>query len=254
VIGATGNCGTALIQILLNRQPKATKIHAYCRNKPKLLRLLPEIEANKQVQIFQGGIHDQSQLTSCLRDCSAIFMVLSTNDNIPGCRLSQDIALAVIQALESLKLARPPKIVLLSSATIDDHFSRFVPYVLRQILLLSASHVYADLRETEKILRAQKHWLTTIYVKPGALSVDKQRGHALSFTEEDSPLSYLDLAAAMIETVDDDKGVYDGRDVSVINTNGKARFPTGTPLCILTGLVRHFFPWLHPYLPSTGPG
>ena len=250
VLGSTGNCGTALIQILL-QQPKA-RIKAFCRNKAKLLRLLPKIEASGRVEITEGGIQDQPALAACIRDCRAIFMVISTNDNIPRCRLSQDTAIAVVRALQSLNQA--PKVLLLSSATIDDHFSRHVPFLLRQILLRSASHVYNDLKEAEMLLRAQQDWLTTIYIKPGALSVDKQRGHALSLTEEESPLSYLDLAAAMVEAADDQEGRYDMRNVSVVNTNGRAKFPAGTPMCILMGLSRHFFPFLHPYLPSTGPG
>lgn len=250
VLGATGNCGIALIQILLT-QPKA-RINAYCRNKDKLLRLLPGIEAGGQVEITEGGVQDEQLLASCIRDCRAIFMVISTNDNIPGCRLSQDNAAAVIRALRSLHQA--PKVVILSSATVDDHLSRHIPFLLRQILLRSASHVYNDLREAEMLLRAQQDWLTVIYMKPGALSVDRQRGHALSLSEEDSPLSYLDLAAAMIEAVDDEEGRYEMRNVSVVNTNGRAKFPRGTPMCILMGLLRHSFPFLHPYLPSTGPG
>ncbi|KAJ9142413.1 putative NAD-dependent epimerase/dehydratase [Pleurostoma richardsiae] len=254
VLGSTGNCGTALIQILLQRPN--VKIHAYCRDKSKLKRLLPGIESNSQVRIFEGSIDNVKLLSSLLRGCRTVFLVVSTNDNVPGCRLSYDTALGVIRALESIResdTATLPKLVLLSSATIDDHLSRHVPFLLRLLLLRSASHVYEDLRQTEKFLRAQEHWLTTIYVKPGALSVDLQRGHALSFTDENSPLSYLDLSAAMVEAVDDAEGKYDGRTVSVVNTHGRAKFPSGTPLCILTGLLRHFFPWMHPYLPATGP-
>ncbi|KAA8575244.1 hypothetical protein MFRU_002g02170 [Monilinia fructicola] len=254
VLGSTGNCGTALIQNLLT-QPKA-KINAYCRNKSKLLRLVPEVGDSKQVEVFEGSIQDEKLLENCLKGCRAVFLVVSTNDNVPGCHLSQDTAISVINALKSLKKSgdvKIPKLVLLSSATIDDHFSRHLPWLLRQILLRSASHVYNDLRETEKLLRSQEDWLTTIYIKPGALSVDKQRGHALSFTEEGSPLSYMDLAAAMTEAANDKEGQYDLRNVSVVNTNGRARFPTGTPMCILTGLLRHFLPFLHPYLPTTGP-
>jgi putative NADH-flavin reductase len=250
VLGATGNCGTAIIQNLLQRPD--TNINAYCRSKTKLLRLLPEVQFNKQVKIFEGSIQDQEVLSACLRDCRAAFLVVSTNDNLPGCRLAQDTAISVIQILQNIKQA--PRLILLSSATIDDHFSRHVPFVLRQILRRSASYVYNDLLETERLLRAESHWLTTIYMKPGALSVDKQRGHALSLTEEGSPLSYLDLAAAMVEAVDDPDGRYDMQNVSVVNTNGRAKFPTGTPMCILMGLISHFFPFLHDYLPSTGPG
>ena len=267
VLGATGNCGTALIENLLKRAD--IQINAYCRNRMKFLRRFPDIKDGGQVTVFEGSIQDIDLLTSCIRNCQAVFLVVSTNDNIPGCRLGQDTALAVIQVLRSLPrrsqypqegandgVARMvlPKLVLLSSGTIDEQFSRHVPFMLQPILLRSASHVYKDLIETEKLLRAQEDWLTTIYVKPGALSVDIQRGHALSLTDQDSPVSYLDLAAAMIEAADDEQGSYDQKNVSVVNTKGAARFPAGTPLCILLGLLRHFFPFLHPYLPmNAGP-
>ncbi|KAK0729554.1 putative NAD-dependent epimerase/dehydratase [Lasiosphaeris hirsuta] len=254
VLGATGNCGTALIRNLL-QQPDA-RIHAYCRNRAKLLQKLPEVKDGGSVAIFEGGIHNVSLLASCLRGCRAVFLVVSTNDNIPNCDLAQKTAAAVIAALQTLRAEghRTPKLVLLSSGTIDPYFSRHVPFLLQIILLRSASHVYRDLEDAEKLLRAQEDWLTTVYVKPGALSVDVQRGHALSFTEQDSPVSYLDLAAAMIEAADDDEGLYDRRNVSVVNTNGKPKFPSGTPWCIVMGLLRHYLPFLHPYLPmDTGP-
>lgn len=264
VLGSTGNCGRALIQNLLDKPDVG--INAYCRNRSKLLGLLPNFKPGGKIEIFEGSIHDVELLTSCLRGCRAVFLVVSTNDNIPGCRLAQDTAAAVIASLQHLRQrcseeseiaydSKLPKLILLSSATIDDHFSRHVPYLLRTILLRSASHVYHDLIETEKLLRAQEDWLTTIFIKPGALSVDIQRGHALSLTDEESPLSYLDLAGAMIEAADDEHGSYDMRNISVVNANGKAKLPTGTPMCIFMGLLRHFFPFLHPYLPlNTGPG
>lgn len=265
VLGATGNCGAALIENLL--QNSETQIHAYCRNVAKLLRRFPDIKSGGRVNIFEGSIQDIDLLASCIRDCRAIFLVVSTNDNIPGCRLGQDTAAAIVQALQKLRQQREstgagngtqrtvtPKLILLSSGTIDKQFSRHVPFLLQPILLRSASHVYHDLIETENMLRAHEDWLTTIYIKPGALSVDIQRGHALSFTDQDSPVSYLDLAAAMIEAAEDEGGRYDNRNVSVVNTNGAAKFPAGTPMCILMGLLRHFFPFLHPYLPmNTGP-
>jgi putative NADH-flavin reductase len=262
VLGATGNCGTALIENLL-RRPDA-RIHAYCRSRSKLLRLLPDIKDGGRLQVFEGSIQDVELLASCVRGCRAVFMVVSTNDNIPGCRLGQDTAATLIRALQRVQQQQTdggptaaavlPKLILLSSGTVDEQFSRHVPFLLQPILLRSASHVYNDLIETEKLLRAQQDWLTSVYIKPGALSVDVQRGHALSFTDQDSPVSYLDLAAAMIEAADDGQGHYDQRNVSVVNTNGAAKFPAGTPMCILMGLLRHYFPFLHPYLPmNTGP-
>lgn len=258
VLGATGNCGTALVRLLL--QSPTARIHAYCRNKPKLLGLIPELAdtPSSQVNIFEGSIHDTSLLTDCIRGCRAVFLVVSTNDNIPGCRMAQDTAIGVIQALQILnkesEFTIMPKLVLLSSATLDEQLSRATPALIRWILLRSASHVYRDLVETEAFLRAQGDWVSTVFIKPGGLSLDVQRGHALSLTEEKSPLSYADLAAAMIEAATDPDGRWDMRNVGVISVNGPAKSPPGAPMCIFMGFVRHYFPFLHPYLPSTGPG
>ena len=56
VLGSTGNCGTALIENLL-KNPKA-HINAYCRNRSKLLRLLPNIKEGRRVNVFEGYIQD----------------------------------------------------------------------------------------------------------------------------------------------------------------------------------------------------
>ncbi|OAQ60750.1 NAD-dependent epimerase/dehydratase [Pochonia chlamydosporia 170] len=260
VLGSTGNCGTALINNLLRESN--VQVNAYCRSRAKLLGLFPDLKDGGQIGIFEGSIHDVELLASCIRGCRTVFLVVSTNDNIPGCSLAKDTALSVIEALQRIREVAKhngrteslPKLILLSSATIDDQFSRHVPYVLRQILYRSASYVYKDLIETEELLKQQEDWLTSIYFKPGALSIDVQRGHAISLTDETSPLSYLDLAAAMIEAADDNRGMYSNKSVSVVNTNGNAKFPSGTIWCIFMGLIRHTFPFLHPYLPvGTGP-
>ncbi|KAK3720355.1 hypothetical protein LTR37_003766 [Vermiconidia calcicola] len=259
VLGSTGNCGTALIENLL-RNPDA-HVNAYCRNRSKLLKLLPDIKEGGRVTIFEGNIQNLELLASCMRKCRAVFLCVSTNDNIPGCCMAQDTAAAVIKALrkqgcDPTQNGVPmPKLILLSSGTVDERFSRNMPSLLLWVLLRSEYHVYQDLIETQKLLRAEEGWLPSIYVKPAMLSIDAQRGHALSLTDQDdSPLSYLDLAAAMIEAADDEQERYVGKDVSVLNTNGKAHFPAGTPMCILVGLLLYCFPWLYPYLPTnTGP-
>lgn len=257
VLGSTGNCGTALIQNLL-QSPQLNIVHAYCRNESKLRRLVPEAAENKNVRIFAGSIYDVDLMKECIGDTKAVFLVVTTNDNVPGCRLSLDSATTVVQALQELRQSGQqilPRLVLLSSGTIDDHLSRDMPWLARYVLLASASHVYEDLRGTEAMLRSHEDWISVIFVKPAGLSPDVARGHRLTLDEQESFISYLDLAAGMIEVADDEEGRYDGRNVGVVNkTRGVgAKFPHGTPWCILTGLVRHFFPWLHPYLPSTGP-
>ena len=258
ILGSTGNCGSALIQNLLHKPH--IRINAYCRNKAKLYRLLPEVIDNKQVQIFEGSIHDVKLITNCVRGTKAVFLVVTTNDNVPGCRLSQDSASVVIEAFRRIKgepdsPSQLPKLVLLSSATIDDYLSREMPRWFRWTLLTSASHVYEDLRRTEHFLRSHESWASTIFIKPAGLSMDISRGHRLTLDEEESFISYLDLSAGMIEAAEDNVGRYEGRNVCVVNQKrgAGAKLPRGTPLCILMGLARHFLPFLHPYLPSTGP-
>ncbi|QIW99249.1 hypothetical protein AMS68_004767 [Peltaster fructicola] len=222
VLGATGNCGKALIQLLL-ASSSTTKVNAYCRNKQKLYTQLPELIDNKKLEVFSGSILDSELIASCIKGCKAVFMVVTTNDNIPGCRLGMDQAETVISALEKLK------------ATL-------------------CALAPCDLLDAEAFLRKQDDWVSTIFIKPGGLTVDVQQGHKISLDHEESFIAYADLAAAMIETADDKEGQYDMKNVSVNNATGKsAKFPPGTPLCILMGLIRHFLPFLHPYLPSTGP-
>ncbi|RAH41252.1 oxidoreductase tpcG [Aspergillus brunneoviolaceus CBS 621.78] len=256
ILGATGNCGTALIDNLLRTEN--ARIHAYCRNKAKLTQKVPAAADSKRITVFEGNIYDIDLLAECIRDTRAIFHVVTTNDNVPGCHVGLDTAKSIIAAIEKLKLhgqlrAPLPKIVLLSSGTIDDHLSRHMPWWFRPILRTAASHVYEDLRRTEAYLRAQEDLVSTIFIKPGGLAVDAQRGHELNLDHDESFVSYLDLAAGMIEAADDEGGRYQMKNVSVVNRNGSAKFPSGTPMCIATGLARHFFPFLHAYLPSTGP-
>lgn len=105
------------------------------------------------------------------------------------------------------------------------------------------------------MLRSHGDWLSVIFIKPAALSPDVARGHRLTLDEQESFVSYLDLAAGMVQPADDEDGRYVGKNIGVVNRlcGAGAKFPRGTPLCIPIGLMRHFFPWLHPYLPSTGP-
>lgn len=172
----------------------------------------------------------------------------------------QDSAATAIAALKNIKAkALPgyklPTLVLLSSATLDPYLSRNMPSWFRPIMRTAASHVYGDLILAEKMMRAESSWLPSIFIKPAGLSPDISRGHRLTLDEEESFISYLDLSAGMIEAVQDPEGRYHARNVGVVNAKRGvgARFPSGTPMCILMGLMRHFFPWMHPYLPSTGP-
>lgn len=251
------------MRLLLARE--GVKINAYCRNRAKLYRLLPEAVDNKKVEVYEGSINDEELLANCTRNCKAAFLVASTNDNVPGCHISQDLARGMIGAFKRLRTSHNnsesgsivslPKLCLLSSSTIDKHLSRHMGAFFRHILTRSAYHVYEDLRLGEMILRQEEDWITTIHMKPGGISIDVQRGHELSLDEDQTFISYLDVAAGMIEACDDPTGQWDMKNISVRNVAGvgTAKFPPGTPACIFFGLVRYYMPFLHPYLPATGP-
>jgi len=255
VFGATGNCGRSLIEVLL--QSPNTKIQAYCRNKAKLTRMMPKTVATNRVQIFEGQIDDVELFASCTRGCKAVFLTVSMNDNLPGCRVSQDTTITLLSALEILKAEvdshiKMPKIVVLSSSSLDESLCRNLPRWFHWIIVRANSNVYEDLRVQERVLRSQQDWLSSIFIKPGGLVLDKQRGHKLNLDEQETFVSYLDLAAAMVEAAEDPDNRYDMKNVSVHNMGGSARTPPGLPLLILCGMLRHFFPWLHPYLPLMG--
>ncbi|AEO66250.1 uncharacterized protein THITE_2077799 [Thermothielavioides terrestris NRRL 8126] len=245
ILGATGSCGSALVDTLL-RVPDA-RIHAYCRDGAKLARIFPGISSHPRVKIFEGSISDAALLTNCVRGCRAVFLTVSTNVNVPGCTMAQTTAATVLAALETLRTERDgskqaaalPRLVLLSSASLDEKLSRNDPRLLHWILERAASYIYADLRAAEGLLRAQSAWVSTVFVKPAALAVDQQRGHALSLEESDGPLSYLDLAAAMVEAADDEEGRYDGRN---------PRFPADGPLRLFGNLMTHYFPSSYSFL------
>ncbi|KAG5933086.1 hypothetical protein E4U53_001093 [Claviceps sorghi] len=204
----------------------------YPRFLPKqaLIRVLPEIEHNNHATIYKGSVQDSNLLGPYLRGCSAIFMVLSSNVNEPRFRAGQDADTAVIKVRRDLHPAAPSKIILLSSAALEDSLSRKTLSLLRQVLHLSASHVYRDLVETEKLLRAEQDWLKTLFVKPGALSVDKQRGRGLYSVELDNLVSHLDSAAAMIQVADDTTGSYNMKNVGVINAKRRCQISHGNTI------------------------
>lgn len=219
--------------------------------------IFPELEGTKssQTQIFEGSIHDIPLLTGCIRDCTAVFLVVSTNDNIPRCHMAQDTAVGVIEALETLKTeSGAPVPSCRSSCFSRPRRSTTNSPALR---LLSYGGFFSDRPQTCTVISgapktSSAHSRTRCRRSLSSLGA-VSHGHAPSLTEEKSPGSYADLAADMVEAADDADGRFDIRDVGVVSVNGPARFPPGAPMCIFMGFVRHYLPCLHAYLPSIGP-
>lgn len=79
---------------------------------------------------------------------------------------------------------------------------------------------------------------------PGGLVHDTQKGHALSLVREQSPLSYLDLAAGMVE-VADSGDTYHMRNVAVLPTGKDVKFPYASLWEVVKGLFAHYLPWTY---------
>ena len=247
VLGATGQVGTSLLTVLLNQQHPDLKINAYCRSASKLHNALLQTQDNPAVTVYPGAITDTALLASTLRGTQAAFLAVAATQNEPGCSIAQDTAHAVIAALELLRKEgekKLPLLVVLSSASIDRRFIRNIPWPLHSILYTALSSLYRDLELAEAYLLSHSNWVHAVFVKPAALTHDVQGGHKLSVDESKSPLSFLDLAAGMVEVAGGGSDEWAGRSVSVLPMAKKVAFPWDAPVALGKGLLLHFLPWL----------
>ncbi|KKK22285.1 aflO/ omtB/ dmtA/ O-methyltransferase B [Aspergillus ochraceoroseus] len=227
VLGATGNTGRALVQVLLDRTDH--RVHAYCRSQEKLFRLCPAAANQARVSVFEGGLHSDGIIDECLRGTDAVFLVVAIVDNMPGCTVAMETAEVVVASLQRLKAAsptmRPPRLIMLSSASLEESFCDDVPPGVHWVLKTAVSHLYHDLAAAETFLRAQSDWLSATFVKPGGLVHDEARGHEVRLDKAKTPLSFLDLAGGMIEVAEAVDDRYDMHSVSVIPTSDNVKFP-----------------------------
>lgn len=246
ILGATGKTGGALLQLLL-KAPN-TNIKAYVRSKSKLLHQNPGLEQNDRVTIFEGAITNVPLLASALTPkIDAVFCVMGINENIPGTRIAQDTAHSVVAAMCRIRTTdvtyKPSKLIILSSVSLNPHIGEKVPAIGHAIISRALSNVYMDLTLAETYLRLHESWLTMTFVQPGALVEDEQKGYKLSLDDCSTFVSYLDLAAGMIEIAETQD--YDGKSVSLKATSKDVKFEPNAPPQIARGLVWHFAPALH---------
>ncbi|KAL2071179.1 hypothetical protein VTL71DRAFT_12414 [Oculimacula yallundae] len=125
-----------------------------------------------------------------------------------------------------------------------------LPAFVLDILYRANSYIYDDLREAEKYLRSEQNstLVSATYVRPAALSHDDQKGHYLSTSAAEMPLSFLDLAAGMVEIAQDEGGRWDTKGVAVCPKAKDVSFPRDAPLLLLKGLLFHFLPWTYRFL------
>ncbi|KAB8219477.1 hypothetical protein BDV33DRAFT_231532 [Aspergillus novoparasiticus] len=249
-MSAQGRGQHSQVSAIMLRWSPDNQIHAYCRSVSKLNRLHPEITQHRQVKVWEGSLEDVSFLSECIRGTRAVFMVVAIPDNMPYCTIAQDCTNAVLNALKKLQAEgcqSLPKLIVLSSASLEDSLCADVPPFIHRVLNIAAGNLYSDLAKAEKILRAEKHWVSTTFVKPGGLVHDVQRGHTLSTTTAKTPVSFLDVAAGMVEVANVDDRRYDMMNVSVNAIEDGTAFPWKGVYYVMTGLLFHFFPWTYKY-------
>jgi len=235
------------------RQRENVSIHAFVRSKAKLSSTIPGIEMDPRLNVFEGDITKINVLADCIKDTRACFMAVAVNANVPGCTIAQDTTKAVLAALQRLREKDPgcdlPLLIVLSSSSISEKLSRDLPKIAHRILLMGASYIYDDLRKAETLLRAQEHWgVKSVFIKPGGLVHDAQKGHELSTERQQTFLSFLDLAAGMVEVADAKEATWDMQDVSVVPTTKDVKIEWWVPWFMVQGLLCHFCPWIYPYI------
>ncbi|KAK4694588.1 hypothetical protein P7C71_g3019, partial [Lecanoromycetidae sp. Uapishka_2] len=252
ILGTTGKTGGSILTLLL-KSPNNT-INAYVRSKSKLLSQVPYLQENKSVHIFEGSLTDIDLIASCISNVDAIFSTIGVNENTPGTRMIQDSAQAIVAALcqngPVKDEKRVPKIIFLSSASLNPVMHAHVPKFVQWFVSTAMSNAYADLTLAMDYLRLHKSWLNVTFIQPGGLVEDEQKGHRLSLEDSGGGfVSYLDLAAGMIEVAQSDG--YEWKGVSVVPTSKDVKFEWKAPKQLVRGLVWHYLPsigWIAKYI------
>lgn len=250
ILGATGQVGGSILSLL--GESTQSNINVLVRSRNKLEGMYPTLSSSRRIRVFEGEVSNIAILANCIAHTRAIFLTVAVTDNRPGVSISVDTARAVISALESLRAKdpafKPPRLVVLSSASLDKRFWRGAPAFVHTLMYAANMHIYDDLARAETYLRRHEDWLDMTFVMPGGLSHDVLHEPALSGEEQQTFISFLDVAAGMIEVADaDDK--WQGKHVSVVLKNGqKAKFEWSAPGLLLKGLLGYCCPWLYAWL------
>lgn len=256
ILGATGQTGSSILS-LLSASP-TSQINLLVRSKEKLASISPSYLTNPNITIYESTISDIPTLAKCLSGIKAAFLTVAVQANIPGCSIATDTAHAVVAALKSLKEADvnfvPPRLVMLSSASVDMKFWKDTPSFVHSVLYACNSNIYKDLERAERYLRSESSWIKCTFMMPGGIIPHERAGHELSTEKQQTFVTFMDVAAAMIEVADDEEGKWDGENVSLVLKRGQVAkavwwAPLVLPVVLGKGLIIHFLPWMYNWLP-----
>jgi putative NADH-flavin reductase len=265
ILGATGSTGSEILRQLLDSPVNMTTLHLYVRSRSKLERLFPSLATRPNVQIYEGSVDDTALMSGCLAHTDVVFSCVAENENVPGVRVAQDTCRAIIMALKAARQtdnknninssSKPvPHVVVLSAAPLHPVVATGIPAFLRWLLNTAFSHVYADLAKAQDLLRSEHNWLPVTIMYPPGLAEGPAQGHRLLYTAgKTSFVSYVDLAAAMIEVAE--RGPDEAHNWVGIGTMGTESLKPDVRILLgrqLRGLLGHFSPRLWRMLHARG--
>lgn len=249
LLGATSEAGQSLLGVL--HQTLRAKVNVFVPSKSELQKLKPEETSSSRVNVFEGELSDTETLVECVVGTRAIILIAAEVENRPGCHAAQDQAKAVLEALIRVKAQGrelPRRLVVLGSADTDPVLSKLIPWPIRPILFMAKSQIHQDAMNAEEYLQDEcEGWMPITMVKPGGLSHDLPSGHTLSLRRRQAWVTYVDVAAAMLEVAHCADRRWDDRTVSVVSER-KARANWSSVRGLWKGLVVHFCPRLHEIL------
>lgn len=250
ILGATGATGHRILEHLMTSPEN--RINVYVRSKPKLEGMFPGITSEPNVHIFEGDMKDVSLISRCVAAVSAVFSTIAITENAPKTSIAEDTARMVVAALRKIRdedaQARLPRVLVLSSCTINEHLVRRMPRPAHWITHCAFRHIYDDLERAEAYYRQNEDWLNVVFIQPGGLAEAEQTGHELSTDTFGSRfLSFGDLAAGMIEVADAGEK-YDWKGVAVVPKGKGAGLQLSVLRAIIHGLSLYCFPWLYGWI------
>lgn len=202
IFGATGGTGSATLRSLLSKDAKPFHLRLFVRSKAKLYRLFPELEKSANVEVWEGQLDEVAAITECLRGADIVICTLGENQNIPGLSVLQTGSKSIVSALDFLSQEESftkPRLLLLSSTTLERRFAAHQPKALLWIVERAFCYPYDDVRGATTNFKAVPQLLSLLVVHPPAIVEDEPTGHQIS-TEKVRPIvSYADLGSAFAE-------------------------------------------------------
>nr|POE51846.1 averufin oxidase a [Quercus suber] len=257
LLGATGGTGSAILRALLASPPPDLTLNILVRNKAKLLKAFPSLETTISIKIIihEGSPSDSAVLYSSLANTQVIFVCIATNTSMPGVSIALDTAQAIIPSLERHReeqgsAYRAPSLLLLRSASINQHFANKQPRLPHAIILFCEHYVYADLQRAQDLYTSvfeqatSPKLLVPIMVDPPAIhnpDITEPTGHELMLEgEQSASLNYADLGVAFVE-IAHRRDEFAGLEVAVSATGKVAENWPPLVMNLLTGARGRIF-------------